>query len=82
MLFVPKGWRRRGVAKHLLKAAVEYVRGQGGRILEGYAVEPKEGKVTDLFAYHGLASLYRSVGFKEVVRRSETRPIMRYVIRT
>jgi GNAT superfamily N-acetyltransferase len=78
--FVAKEYRRRGVAKRLLKAAVEYVRGHGGSILEGYAVEPKEGKMPDLFAYHGPASLYKDVGFKEVTRRSEIRPIMRFLI--
>ena len=78
--FVTKEYRRRGVAKRLLKAAVEYVRAQGGRIVEGYAVEPKEGKIPDLFAYHGPASLYKSAGFKEVTRRSEIRPIMRFLI--
>jgi len=78
--FVAKGYRHRGVAKRLLKAVVEYARGQGSRIVEGYAVEPKEGKMPDLFAYHGPASLYRSVGFKEVARRSETRPMMRLLI--
>jgi GNAT superfamily N-acetyltransferase len=78
--FVAKEYRRKGVAKRLLKAAVEYVRGQGGRIVEGYSVEPKEGKTPDLFAYHGPASLYRSVGFKEVARRSETRPMMRFLL--
>jgi GNAT superfamily N-acetyltransferase len=78
--FVAKEYRHRGAAKRLLKAAVDYVRGQGGRIVEGYAVEPQEGKMPDLFAYHGPASLYRSVGFKEVARRSETRPMMRFLI--
>ena len=78
--FVAKEYRRRGVAKRLLKAAVEHVRAHGGSILEGYAVEPKAGKMPDLFAYHGPASLYKSVGFKEVTRRSEIRPIMRYMI--
>ncbi len=80
--FVANEYRRRGVAQRLLKAAVEYVKKQGGRIVEGYAVEPKKGKIPDLFAYHGPASLYKSAGFKEVARRSEIRPIMRYVIRT
>ncbi len=79
--FVAKAYRRRGVAKRLLEAAVEYVRTQGGSILEGYAVEPKGGKMPDPFAYHGPTSLYRSVGFKEVSRRSETRPMMRLLIR-
>ena len=80
--FVAKEHRRKGVAKRLLKAAVEYVGEQGGRIVEGYAVEAKEVKIPDLFAYHGPASLYRSVGFKEVARRSKTRPMMRCLICT
>jgi len=78
--FVAKEYRRKGVAKGLLKAAVEYVNKQGGSILEGYAVEPKAGKMPDLFAYHGPASLYKSVGFKEVARRSKTRPMMRFLV--
>jgi len=45
-----------------------------------YPVEPKKSGIPDLFAFHGLASMFRGAGFKEVARRSETRPIMRYVI--
>ena len=78
--FVAKSYRRRGVATRLLKFAVEYVRSRGGRIVEGYAVEPKKGHTPDLFAYHGPASMYRDLGFKEVARRSETRPIMRFYV--
>ena len=79
-LFVRKDHRRQGVSARLLKAAVDHVRKQGGQIVEGYAVEPKRGKTPDVFAYHGLADAYRAVGFKEVARRSPTRPIMRYRI--
>jgi len=48
--------------------------------VEGYPVEPEKSGIPDLFAYHGLASMFRDTGFQEVARRSETRPIMRYVI--
>jgi GNAT superfamily N-acetyltransferase len=78
--FIAKSYRRRGVAGRLLQAALDYVRDCGGRIVEGYPVEPKKGGIPDLFAYHGLASMFRSAGFKELARRSETRPMMRYVI--
>ena len=78
--FIAKSYRRRGVARRLLKAALDYVRESGGRIVEGYPVEPEKSGIPDSFAYHGLASMFRSAGFKEVGRRSETRPIMRYVI--
>jgi hypothetical protein len=64
----------------LLKAALDYVRDCGGRIVEGYPVEPEKSGIPDLFAYYGLASMFQSAGFKEVARRSETRPMMRYVI--
>ncbi|MBU1707525.1 GNAT family N-acetyltransferase [bacterium] len=79
--FIDKAYRHQGVSVKLLKAAIEYVRKQGGKIVEGYAIEPKKGSTPDVFAYHGLAAAYRKAGFKEVLRRSPTRPIMRYVIR-
>jgi GNAT superfamily N-acetyltransferase len=78
--FVAKSHRRTGVGLRLLKAALEHVRGSGGRILEGYPVEPKKGSTPDVFAYHGVAEMFRRAGFREVARRSETRPIMRYVL--
>jgi len=79
--YVARSHRGKDVGKRLLRAAVEHVRRRGGRIVEGYAVEPAAGRTPDIFAYHGPAALFRSVGFKEVARRSDTRPIMRYVIR-
>jgi GNAT superfamily N-acetyltransferase len=77
--FVAKAYRRKGMTVSLLKAAVEYARQQGAEVVEGYPVEPKQGSVPDPFVYTGLASAFRQAGFEEVLRRSETRPIMRYV---
>jgi GNAT superfamily N-acetyltransferase len=79
-LFVAKEHRNKGLSTRLLEAAVDYVRDRGGRIVEGYAVEPKKDVMPATFAYHGLASAYRGAGFVEVARRSQTRPIMRYEI--
>ena len=79
-LFVAKRYRRTGVSTQLLRAAVDHVRKRGGKIVEGYPVEPKKKKTPDAFAFHGLASAFLETGFKEVARRSEHRPIMRYVI--
>jgi GNAT superfamily N-acetyltransferase len=79
--FVVKTFRRKGVTVKLLKAALEFARKKGAKILEGYPVEPKKGKMPDVFAYHGLASAFRRAGFKEVLRRSETMPIMRYYMK-
>lgn len=78
--FVDKSYRRKGVTVQLLEAAVDYARGRGARIIEGYPVEPKIDNVPDPFVYTGLASAFLQAGFKEVLRRSETRPIMRYTV--
>ena len=78
--FVARPYRRRGVTVQLLHTAVDYAREQRAAIVEGYPVEPKAGSTPDVFAYTGLATSFRRAGFLEVARRSETRPIMRYVI--
>jgi GNAT superfamily N-acetyltransferase len=79
-LFVAKEHRNRGISTSMLKEAVRYVKSKRGRIVEGYAVEPRTERMPEAFAFHGLASAYIKAGFKEVARRSETRPIMRYEI--
>lgn len=79
--FVARDYRRKGVTLRLLEAAIDYARQQGAAILEGYPVEPKEGRTADVFAYTGLASAFKQAGFVEVMRRSPTRPIMRFIIR-
>ncbi len=77
--FVSRRHRRRGVTAQLLRAATRFALERGARIVEGYPVEPKDRRVADTFVYHGVASAFRAAGFHEVARRSETRPIMRYL---
>ena len=76
-LFVARSHRRRGLSVAMLRAAVEHARGRGARVVEGYPVEPRGGATPDVFAWTGLASAFRQAGFREVARRSPTRPIMR-----
>jgi len=78
--FVAKPYRRKGVTVQLLKASVDYAKLHGANIIEGYPVEPKRDKVPDPFVFTGLASAFIQAGFTEVLRRSETRPIMRYTV--
>jgi len=76
--FIETRYRGRGVATALLGAAVEDAKRRGARILEGYPVEPAKGKrYPPAFAWHGVPAIFASAGFKEVERRSPTRPIMR-----
>ncbi len=76
--FVSKNYRRRGVSVKLIQAAVEYAARHGGRILEGYPVDPAKGPYADAFVWTGLASAFRAAGFDECSRPSPTRPVFRY----
>ncbi len=78
--FVAKPFRRSGITTELLRAAVRYAVEHGAQIVEGYPTETREGRAPDPFVFTGLASTFRKVGFSEVLRRSEHRPIMRYVV--
>jgi GNAT superfamily N-acetyltransferase len=75
-LFIAKPFRAQGVSVALLKATVAHVKKKGGKIVEGYPVEPDK-KWPDAFAWTGVTSAYVKAGFKEVLRRSPSRPIMR-----
>ena len=77
--FVSKKFRRKGITVELLKAAVEHVREQGGKILEGYPVETSKDMPAP-FVYTGTASAFEQAGFQEVARRSPARPIFRFFI--
>jgi GNAT superfamily N-acetyltransferase len=73
--FVARPYRRHGLTAMLLRAATDYAVKRGARIVEGYPVD--SAKTADAFAWTGLASAFRRAGFREVARRSPTRPIMR-----
>ena len=73
-----RGWRGKGVSVELLKAAKKYAKARGARIVEGYPVEPRTSKMPDAFAWTGTAAAFRQAGFREVLRRSPSRPIMRH----
>jgi GNAT superfamily N-acetyltransferase len=78
--FIDKKYRNAGLSIQLIEAVIQYVKERGGRIVEGYPVEPKKEKMPSVFAWTGLSSAFIQAGFHEVARRSDTRPIMRYII--
>ncbi|MES2847575.1 MAG: GNAT family N-acetyltransferase [Bacteroidota bacterium] len=78
--FIKKDFRRKGLSTALLQAAVDFAFDNGAAIVEGYPVEQNKtsGKtMPDVFAWTGMAATFTRAGFKEVERRSESRPIMR-----
>jgi GNAT superfamily N-acetyltransferase len=78
---IEKNHRGSGIGTSLLEAAVEYARKNGAGAVEGYPVEPRRDRMPDIYAWMGLASMFEAAGFKEIARRSETRPLFRKVLR-
>ena len=77
--FVSKPYRNSGLTHLLIKAAIEYARSNGARIIEAYPIDIHE-KHIEYERYSGLTTTYEKEGFKETFRRSERRPIMRYYV--
>ena len=78
--FIGKNYRNQGLSSRMLLAAIEYAAQNGARLIEGYPIAPKKDQAPDIYAFTGLVSTFEKSGFKEVARRSEARPIMRYFI--
>jgi len=78
--FVARQYRRQGLMVALLKEAIQYAAKRAAKILEGYPSEVKKG-YPDVFYYTGTTSAFRRAGFREVARRSPTRPIFRRLLR-
>lgn len=78
--FVAKSFRGKGLMARFLKAAVDYAREHGAKIVEGYPIEPARPLSGDS-GYTGVVSSFRKAGFVEVLRRSERQLIMRYVVK-
>jgi len=74
--YVAKPYRGHGLQHHLLAAAITFARDHGARVLEAYPVDKPE-RSHDDFMFFGSRGLYERAGFKEVVRRSATRLVMR-----
>lgn len=78
--YISKENRLQGLTVKLLQEAVNFAAGQGASIVEGYPVVPRSRNAAAAFLYPGTYSAFQKAGFSEAIRRSETRPVMRYSI--
>ena len=78
--FIHKHYRNRGVGEKLIRGAVEYVKSQGGRIIEAYPTAIRKENAPPVSSYMGIPKIFERVGFKEVRRPSPSKIIMRYLI--
>jgi len=75
--FVAREHRGTGLTVELLRGASRYARARGARVLEGYPTDTRGKKTSSSWVYTGLLQAFEKAGFREVARRSKTRPIVR-----
>ncbi|MEL7257186.1 MAG: GNAT family N-acetyltransferase [Pseudomonadota bacterium] len=80
--FIHKDARRDGLSVRLLRTACEFAASCGASAVEGYPIDTLKEKYPPVYAWTGFMGSFRAVGFEEVARRSETRPIMRKLVGT
>ena len=78
--YIDKSQRGKGLTQALIQAAVEYVRSQGGNVLEAYPTVVQEKRLPPVSSFMGLPAVFEQAGFIEVVRPSKSKVIMRYTI--
>lgn len=74
--FIRTGYRKRGLTRRLAMAAIEFARQRGAAAVDICAIEPQK-KLTWGEGFVGIASVFASLGFREIARRSPHRPLMR-----
>jgi GNAT superfamily N-acetyltransferase len=78
--FVDSDARGRGLSERMLRAAVQYARANGVRLLEAYPVDRDEPGHPDSM-FFGAKSMYDRAGFREVARRTPSRSVVRKTLR-
>lgn len=75
--FVDKEYRRKGVARTALKAALESIKKAGGGIVEAYPVVSKKFTSNPDWMWFGSPSMFRREGFKPVAPLGTSYSLMR-----
>ncbi|HET6327370.1 MAG TPA: GNAT family N-acetyltransferase [Planctomycetaceae bacterium] len=70
--YIPSAWRRRGVARLLLKEATAQAFKLGARQVEGYPVTTSSsaGAIPTAFAWTGVPPLFEAAGYKKAPEQS------------
>lgn len=77
-VFVRAGYRRRGVSRALVEAAVRFAAERGARAIEGYPMVTRPGQEVPWGELQvGARSIFAAAGFVEVSRPTQRRAVMR-----
>lgn len=80
-LYLSKVNRRKGLSTELIKAAVNFCKLNGAERIEAYPAVPYNREVPGAFLWTGVPSAFEKAGFRETVRRSKWKRMMRYTVR-
>jgi len=77
--FIHRKWRRKGLSRGLLRAAVEAMQKHGVKIVEAYPVTTtKDGRrLSSSLAWTGPLKIFEELGFKTVQSTNPLKPLMR-----
>jgi len=75
--FVPRRFRKRGLASRLLQAAVDHARRQGAKAVEAYPVDLD----SPGYRFGGFRPMFRAAGFRELGRLGKRRYVARLDLR-
>ena len=78
--FIAKPHRGCRTSEKLIVAAIDYVRNQGGKVVEAYPTAPKSSSVPPVSSFMGFPSTFERIGFVECAKPSQTKHIMRYYV--
>jgi GNAT superfamily N-acetyltransferase len=73
-LFVAKEYRNQGITRSIIKLAIDYVRSQGGSVIEAYPTLPKDNRLAPVSSFMGLPMMFEKAGFVEYLPKFHTKP--------
>ncbi len=76
-VLVRAGFRRRGIAYALARAAVEHARSRGARAVEAYPIRTEAGEISWDEIHVGAQSILAAAGMREVSRPGKRRVVRR-----
>jgi len=80
VLFVDRGYRRKGVAAVALHGALDLISQAGGGVVEAYPQDKQGQKISASFPYNGTRNLFEQAGFEYQRPKGKNYCVMRLIV--